>query len=113
MEGDFSSYEKGEAYLNPHHAYAFDLDVFGKDSLYNRICHTITTGGSDALAANLSRETPLSIDEIESRKELQQDLAESAHQWRLEFFTLGESNGTVARLVIIIFSRKNQFCCSG
>lgn len=92
MEGDFSSYEKGEAYLNPHHAYAFDLDVFGKDSLYNRICHTITTGGSDALAANLSRETPLSIDEIESRRELQQDLAESAHQWRLEFFTLGELN---------------------
>lgn len=92
MEGDFSSYEKGEAYLNPHHAYAFDLDIFGKDSLYNRICHTITTGGSDALAANLSRETPLSIDEIESRRELQQDLAESAHQWRLEFFTLGELN---------------------
>lgn len=92
MEGDFSSYEKGEAYLNPHYAYAFDLDVFGKDSLYNRICHTITTGGSDALAANLSRETPLSIDEIESRRELQQDLAESAHQWRLEFFTLGELN---------------------
>lgn len=92
MEGDFSSYEKGEAYLNPHHAYAFDLDIFGKDSLFNRICHTITTGGSDALAENLSRETPLSIDEIESRRELQQDLAESAHQWRLEFFTLGELN---------------------
>lgn len=92
MEGDFSSYEKGEAYLNPHHAYAFDLDVFGKDSLYNRICHTITTGGSDALAANLSRETPLPIDEIESRRELQQDLTESAHQWRLEFFALGELN---------------------
>ena len=92
MEGDFSSYEKGEAYLNPHHAYAFDLDVFGKDSLYNRICHTITTGGSDVLAENLSRETPLAIDEIESRRELQQDLAESAHQWRLEFFVLGELN---------------------
>ena len=92
MEGDFSSYEKGDTYLNPHHAYAFDLDVFGKDSLFNRICHTITTGGSDVLAENLSRETPLSIDEIESRRELQQDLAESAYQWRLEFFTLGELN---------------------
>lgn len=92
MEGDFSSYEKGDAYQNPHHAYAFDLDVFGKDSLYNRICHTITTGGSDVLAENLSRETPLSIDEIESRRELQQDLAESDHQWRLEFFALGELN---------------------
>lgn len=95
MEGDFSSYEKGDAYLNPHHAYAFDLDVFGKDSLYNRICHTITTGGSDTLARNLSHETPLSIDEIESRRELQQDLAESAHQWRLEFFALGKLNRNV------------------
>ena len=92
MEGDFSSYESGDTYQNPHHAYAFDLDIFGKDSLYQRICHTITTGGSDALANNLSRETPLSIEEIESRRELQQDLAESQHEWRLEFFALGELN---------------------
>lgn len=92
MEGDFSSYESGDTYQNPHHAYAFDLDIFGKDSLYQRICHTITTGGSDALANNLSRETPLSIEEIESRRELQQDLAESRHEWRLEFFALGELN---------------------
>lgn len=92
MEGDFSSYELGDTYQNPHHAYAFDLDIFGKDSLYQRICHTITTGGSDALANNLSRETPLSIEEIESRRELQQDLAESQHEWRLEFFALGELN---------------------
>lgn len=92
MEGDFSSYESGDTYQNPHHAYAFDLDIFGKDSLYQRICHTITTGGSDALANNLSRETPLSIEEIESRRELQQDLAKSQHEWRLEFFALGELN---------------------
>ena len=92
MEGDFSSYEKGDSYLNPQHAYAFDLDIFGRDSLFNRICHTITTGGSDALAENLSRETPLSSVEIEQRREMQQDLAESAQQWRLEFFALGELN---------------------
>ena len=108
MEGDFSSYEKGEAYLNPHHAYAFDLDVFGKDSLYNRICHTITTGGSDALAANLSRETPLSIDEIESRRELQQDLAESAHQWRLEFFALGEYGKINSSAVVGAMAKVSQ-----
>ena len=108
MEGDFSSYEKGEAYLNPHHAYAFDLDVFGKDSLYNRICHTITTGGSDVLAENLSRETPLSIDEIESRRELQQDLAESAHQWRLEFFALGEYGKINSSAVVEAMAKVSQ-----
>lgn len=108
MEGDFSSYEKGEAYLNPHHAYAFDLDIFGKDSLFNRICHTITTGGSDALAENLSRETPLSIDEIESRRELQQDLAESAHQWRLEFFALGEYGKINSSAVVEAMAKVSQ-----
>lgn len=96
IEGDFSSYEKGESYQNPQHAYAFDLDVFGKDSLFNRICHTITTGGSDTLATNLARESPLSIEDIERRRELQQDLAESAHQWRLDFFALGELNRMVS-----------------
>lgn len=108
MDGDFSSYEKGEAYLNPHHAYAFDLDIFGKDSLFNRICHTITTGGSDALAENLSRETPLSIDEIESRRELQQDLAESAHQWRLEFFALGEYGKINSSAVVGAMAKVSQ-----
>ena len=108
MEGDFSSYEKGEAYLNPHHAYAFDLDVFGKDSLFNRICHTITTGGSDVLAENLSRETPLSIDEIESCRELQQDLAESAHQWRLEFFALGEYGKINSSAVVEAMAKVSQ-----
>ena len=108
MEGDFSSYEKGDTYLNPHHAYAFDLDVFGKDSLYNRICHTITTGGSDVLAENLSRETPLSIDEIESRRELQQDLAESAHQWRLEFFALGEYGKINSSAVVEAMAKVSQ-----
>ena len=108
MEGDFSSYEKGDTYLNPHHAYAFDLDVFGKDSLFNRICHTITTGGSDVLAENLSRETPLSIDEIESRRELQQDLAESAHQWRLEFFALGEYGKINSSAVVEAMAKVSQ-----
>ena len=108
MEGDFSSYEKGDTYLNPHHAYAFDLDVFGKDSLFNRICHTITTGGSDVLAENLSRETPLSIDEIESRRELQQDLAESAHQWRLEFFALGEYGKINSSAVVGAMAKVSQ-----
>ena len=30
------------------HPYSFDLDVFGKSSLFNRICRTITSGGSEA-----------------------------------------------------------------
>lgn len=89
-EGDFSPFETGGQYLNPQHSYAFDLDVFGKDSLFNRICRTITSGGSDRLAANLTRETPLSLKEIRKRAELQKEIA--APDWRINFLALGERN---------------------
>lgn len=89
-EGDFSPFETGGQYLNPQHSYAFDLDVFGKDSLFNRICRTITSGGSDRLAANLTRETPLSLKEIRKRAELQKEIADP--DWRMDFLALGERN---------------------
>lgn len=101
-EGDFSPFETGDCYQNPQHPYSFDLDVFGKSSLFNRICRTITSGGSEALARNLTRETPLSMEDIKRRRDLQKELAgeESAKEelagegenWRMEFLALGEKN---------------------
>ncbi len=92
LEGDFSPFETGEQYQDPRHPYSYDLDVFGKDSLFNRICRTITSGGSDALAQNLTRVTPLSFVETRRRTELQKELAENADNWRMEFLALGERN---------------------
>ena len=111
-ESDFSPFETGDCYQNPQHSYSFDLDVFGKSSLFNRICRTITSGGSEALARNLTRETPLSLEDIKRRRDLQKELAgegfaekepigkESAKEglagegenWRMEFLALGEKN---------------------
>ncbi len=92
-EGDFSPFETGESYQNPQHPYAFDLDVFGKGSLYNRICRTITTGGSDALASLLSPTTPLGIEEIKRRREVIRELGEEeGRNWRMDFLALGERN---------------------
>lgn len=91
-EGDFSPFETGDCYQNPQHPYSFDLDVFGKSSLFNRICRTITSGGSEALARNLTRETPLSMDDIKRRRDLQKELAGEGENWRMEFLALGEKN---------------------
>ena len=91
-EGDFSPFETGDSYQNPQHSYSFDLDVFGKSSLFNRICRTITSGGSEALARNLTRETPLSMEDIKRRKDLQKELAGEGENWRMEFLALGEKN---------------------
>ena len=70
-EGDFSPFETGDSYQNPQHPYSFDLDVFGKSSLFNRICRTITSGGSEAFARNLTRETPLTMEDIKRRRDVQ------------------------------------------
>ena len=92
LDGDFSPFETGEQYQNPQHPYSFDLDVFGRSLLFNRICRTITSGGSETLAKNLTRKTPLSIEEIERRTALQKELAGQAENWRIEFLALGEKN---------------------
>lgn len=92
LEGDFSPFETGDCYQNAQHPYSFDLDVFGKSSLFNRICRTITSGGSEALARNLTRETPLSLEDIKKRRDLQKELAGEDENWRMEFLALGEKN---------------------
>lgn len=53
QRGDYACFDDGRRYADPHHAYTYDLDIFGPDSLYQRLCRTVTTGGSDALAARL------------------------------------------------------------
>lgn len=92
LHGDFSPFETGASYQNPHHAYSFDLDVFGRDSLFQRICRTITSGGSRSLAKSLSRETPLGNDQLMRAADLQKELADSDFHWRMEFLALGAKN---------------------
>ncbi len=92
-EGDFSPFETGEQYQDPKHPYAFDLDIFGKNSLYNRICRTITTDGSDVLASFLTPATPLAFEEIKRRREAILEMSEEKNEnWRMEFLALGERN---------------------
>ncbi len=54
LRGDFSQFDDGTKYIDPHHPFSFDLDIFGASSLYQRVCRCVTTGGWDALAAALS-----------------------------------------------------------
>ena len=56
QKGDYSGFDAGEQYVSPQHSYTFDMDVFGIGSLFQRMNRTISTGGSDQLAACLSTE---------------------------------------------------------
>lgn len=83
LSGDFSCFDDGERYVDAHHPFTFDLDVFGKDSLFQRINRTVTTGGSDWLAAQLS-----SVANRSARADAVDELA-SMEPWRATFMALG------------------------
>ncbi len=83
LSGDFSCFDDGERYVDAHHPFTFDLDVFGKDSLFQRINRTVTTGGSDWLAAQLS-----SVVNRSARADAVDELA-AMEPWRATFMALG------------------------
>lgn len=52
--GDYSTFDRGDRYVCQHHAFTYDLDIFGPDSLFQRISRCVTTCGADRLAERLS-----------------------------------------------------------
>lgn len=54
LNNDFSQFQDGTEYIDSTHPFTFDLDIFGKDSFFNRINRTVTVYGKNRLAYLLS-----------------------------------------------------------
>ena len=87
VRGDLSCFSGGSRHKDPQHAFTFDMDVFGHDSLYNRIDRTVTTGGGDMLAAWLGSLLQ-SGGEVALRREAVDELA-GMEKWRTDFMATG------------------------
>ena len=82
QKGDYTNFDAGERYLQSVHPFTFDLDIFGKGSLFQRINRTISSGGSDYLAESLSGKweslsTAELLNQIEQRAEAVDELAKN------------------------------------
>lgn len=92
LSGDYKCFDDGARYADPSHPFTFDMDVFGRESLYNRVCRTLTTGGSDCLARSLSGDSfdgkPISRQLIDERREAIDELA-AMPGWRVRFLASG------------------------
>lgn len=95
LSGDFSCFGGGSRYIDPSHAFTFDMDVFGHDSLFNRINRTVTTGGSDMLASWLGC-LPEDKTVVERRREAVDELA-AGEQWRVDFMAMGQGGAATDR----------------
>ena len=75
LSGDYSSFEDGKEYVNPEHPYSFDLDIFGRRSLFQSINRTCTFFGKNRLAKwpqnHLHEKTS-----IEKRQEMVREISE-------------------------------------
>lgn len=89
LDGDFSCFATGDAYVDSHHEFTFDMDIFGEGSLFNRIDRSVTSGGSDFLARELSETRLRSVADIADRREAITELA--AHEeLRSRFMAYGQ-----------------------
>jgi len=50
LEHTFSQFDNGEEFINPRHAFSFDLDLFGDGSLFQFLNRTSTISGKNVLA---------------------------------------------------------------
>lgn len=88
LRGDYSCFGSGSRYIDSSHAFTYDMDVFGRDSLFNRINRTVTTGGSDFLASSFQN-LLTDISAIDARRKAIAELADM-ESWRTEFLALGQ-----------------------
>lgn len=75
LSGDYSSFEDGKEYVNPEHPYSFDLDIFGRRSLFQSINRTCTFFGKARLAKWLQNHLHKKTS-IEKRQEMVREISE-------------------------------------
>jgi hypothetical protein len=89
LDGDFSGFKTGDEYAERDHPYSYDLDIFGKASLFQYLCRATSRPASDRLAEYLKQ--PAAKEEILLRQEAVAEL-QPLTDWRQELMTLGYLN---------------------
>ncbi len=79
LDGEWTSADPGDGFVDPHHPYTHDLDIFGKGSLYQYINRATTLTGRTKVAKKL-RDGESSPETIRAIQQAVADIAQ-----RLEF----------------------------
>lgn len=88
LSRNFSSFDPGNEFSDPHHAYSFDLDVYGNGSFFQFLNRTVTNTGKIRLSSLLN-ESQRPSEEIRKRQAAIQELADEL-TWRQHFMSKGK-----------------------
>lgn len=92
LNRDLTAFDPGNEFIEPHHDYSYDLDLFGAGSMFQFLNRTVTLQGKNRLAT-LLKKTQRSSEEIRRRQKGIQELAEE-FSWRQYFMAKGmETDG--------------------
>jgi hypothetical protein len=122
--------QQGTEFVDEHHPYAQDLDLFGKGSLFELLCTARTRGGEATLAAWLCVPAPLeeirarhaAVTELRPRLDLRETVAllgenvrASLHPTELNTWAQGPTlaNLTVMRLIAVTLAGLTVFTLLG
>ena len=87
LNGNFNNKPDGKEFINPHHHYSNDIDLFGKGSFFQYLNRTKTMRGKRTLASILTKNN---VDAIEEKQKALQELSRKT-QWREHFSALAQS----------------------
>lgn len=96
LNGAYKNLKSGNEFVDPHHFYSNDIDLFGIGSFFQYSNRTATEEGTQAYARLL---TENKIDQIEEKQKAVQELAEKV-TWRQHF-------SAIASLVKVQFSSES------
>ena len=85
--GDVSGFASGSEFVDPHHPYTHDLDIFGDGSLFQSVSRCNTIRGKQRMAARMS-DSLLDQDEILANQASIKELAEKT-EFRHHFQAAG------------------------
>ena len=88
INGDLSPFDPGNEFIDPEHSYTYDLDLFGKKSLFNSINRSVTIFGKNRLAEYLKSAFKFK-EFINARQKVIHELSEHndfRHEMQLLFF---------------------------
>lgn len=88
LKGNISVFYPGKEFIDPSHAFSYDLDIFGQGSIFQQINRTCTGGGAMALSESLK--SPLmDRKKISERQNASKELSQMLI-WRQNFKATGE-----------------------
>jgi hypothetical protein len=89
MQHQFSQFDGGEGFADPDHPFVYDLDIFGKESIFAQVNRTVSKYGTQMLAQWFAK--PLdTVGAIGQRQESIKELG-SQLPLRQEFMALGKT----------------------